>query len=158
MELPATALGRLKPGSKFRRPEGAHQYLVGSERIESCGNVQIYCYNLTNGNAYFWSDHAKVIPIVREVPTYAEDHYCPTSTARQPYRPDCKPEFYSSPFWMCAVEDGGPPTVRHSHRDLAESEAERLAKLTRKPVYVLKTVGRVSLEVVPVTKKLVWSK
>jgi len=145
MELPATELRKLKPGSQFRRPEGTHRYLVSNERLESCGNVQIYCHNLTNGNAYFWSDHARVVPIVPDVPIYAEDHCCPTSRAGQ-----------SHPFWMCVVENGGPPTMKHLHQGLARDEAERLAKKTGRPVYLLEAVGKVSLEYVPTVKKPVW--
>ena len=147
MELPETELRKLEPGSEFRRPGGEHRYLVGNVRVASGGNVQIYCHNLTNGNAYFWSAYSKVIPIVRKFPAYVEDHCCPASRTRLPF-----------PFWMCAAENGGPPTVRHPHEGLARSEAERIARLTGKPVYLLEAVSKVSLEVVPVTKRVIWSK
>ena len=145
MELPATALRKLLPGAKFRRPSGEHEYLVSNEREENCGNVRVYCFNLTNGNAYFQPGNHMVIPIVRDASVYEEDHCCPASRTRLPF-----------PFWMCAVEDGGPPTVRHPHEGLARSEAERIARLTGKPVYLLEAVSKVSLEVVPLARKLVW--
>jgi len=55
----------LSPGDEFRRFSGEHRYVVSSRREEHCGNVKIYCYNLTNGNAYDWTGSKKVVPLRR---------------------------------------------------------------------------------------------
>lgn len=41
---------------------------------------------------------------------------------------------------MVFVEGGNPPTYKHHDLESAETEAQRLAKLTNKKVYVLTTI------------------
>ena len=43
-------------------------------------------------------------------------------------------------FWMCYVAGGNQPTFKHEAEILAENEAKRLAEVTQKRCYVLKTV------------------
>ena len=51
-------------------------------------------------------------------------------------------------FWICYVEgsDGGEH-YKHFDLDHAEEEAERLAKLRGKPVYLLECIGKCYAEV-----------
>ena len=44
-------------------------------------------------------------------------------------------------FYMCYVEGASEPTVKHLSLEDARSEAERLAKLTGKPTYLLHAVA-----------------
>ncbi len=46
-------------------------------------------------------------------------------------------------FWMCYVDGSGSPHVRHWSRDIADKEAERLAKVMKSRVYVLTAVHSV---------------
>lgn len=45
----------LNPGDEFRRFSGEHRYVVSSQREGYGGDVKIFCYNLTSGNAYDWA-------------------------------------------------------------------------------------------------------
>lgn len=56
----------LSPGDEFKRFSGEHRYVVSSHREDHCGNVTIFCYNLTNGNAYDWAGSTRVVPLRRE--------------------------------------------------------------------------------------------
>ncbi len=40
-------------------------------------------------------------------------------------------------FWMCYVEGGESPAVRHDTREEARAEAERLTRKLRRTTYVL---------------------
>ena len=40
-------------------------------------------------------------------------------------------------FWMCWVEDEGPPKLKHWSKTEAMHEAERLAQLTHRDVFLL---------------------
>lgn len=40
-------------------------------------------------------------------------------------------------FWMCFVEGGNQPTCKHLSEKQAKEEAERLARATKRMVYVL---------------------
>jgi len=53
----------LNPGDEFKRFSGEHRYVVSSQREEHCGNVTVFCYNLTNGNAYDWAGGTRVVPL-----------------------------------------------------------------------------------------------
>lgn len=41
-------------------------------------------------------------------------------------------------FYMCYVDGGSAPTVRHSTREIARKEAERLTRSTKRTTYVLR--------------------
>ena len=43
-------------------------------------------------------------------------------------------------FWMVWVEGNGSPTKKHENRELADSEAVRLAKLTKKKAFILEAI------------------
>lgn len=49
-------------------------------------------------------------------------------------------------FWMCYVPSGGIPTVAHETKELAITEASRLARLTKKRVFILHSLGFVEVE------------
>lgn len=55
----------LSPGDEFKRFSGEHRYVVSSQREEHCGNVVVFCYNLTSGNAYDWAGGTRVVPLRR---------------------------------------------------------------------------------------------
>ncbi len=55
----------LSPGDEFRRFSGEHRYVVSSRREEHCGNVKMFCYNLTAGGAYDWAGRTRVVPLRR---------------------------------------------------------------------------------------------
>jgi len=55
----------LSPGDEFKRFSGEHRYVVSSHREEHCGNVAVFCYNLTNGKAYDWAGSTRVVPLRR---------------------------------------------------------------------------------------------
>ena len=49
-------------------------------------------------------------------------------------------------FWMCYIPSGGCPVVRHTTKEEALAEAARLARQTKKQVYVLHSLGFVEVE------------
>ena len=49
-------------------------------------------------------------------------------------------------FYMLYVEGGQSPTYKHNNLEDAKKEAERLADLTHKPVYILVTQYCVELQ------------
>lgn len=148
VELTIVPLKKLNPGTRFRRPTGEHAYLVSADRDESCGNVNVFCYNLTNGCPYWWDGSTRVVPLASGA--FPTEYRAPA--------PELPIKLRS--FWMCAVEGGGPPTLRQYNQVTAIQEAERLAKLTGKPVHLLKTVNNVRMKpkLVEVVPALVWEK
>ena len=77
----AVMLKYLRPGYEFKRPGGEHRYVVSSQREESYGNVKVFCYNLTNGSAYFWSGSKLVEPLrEKAVPGHDEESGRTTDT------------------------------------------------------------------------------
>lgn len=56
-------------------------------------------------------------------------------------------------FFMIFVEGGGAPTIRHESAEAVASEAERLAKLTDKNVFVLMAVSKCKADENPIN----WS-
>jgi len=128
----------LNPGEMFRRPTGAYRYIKGNERKEghnrSCADY--FCYNLDGpSTGYFMPGHMEVVRI------------SPT-TESTPVREE--------PFYMCYVQGAGSPTKKHTGIE-ARNEAERLARYTRKKVYVLKAVGCVTYTP-PTSSGLTWTK
>ena len=51
-------------------------------------------------------------------------------------------------FWMCFVEGGVIPVVKHASKDEAKKEADRLANMMFKKVYVLEATDSVQLTIV----------
>jgi hypothetical protein len=56
-------------------------------------------------------------------------------------------------FWMLAVDDAGSPTVRHYTEEDAVIEAERLARHTKRKVFMLRSMGIFEVAPTPVTRK-----
>lgn len=122
MQQEVTMLRCLKPGDMFKREGGDFRYIVSRECIGSGGNEQIYCYNLDgSSNGYYHQGNERVILL---------------TPLGAPCTPRC-PREYAYPFWMCYVEGSGMPTMRHLSHQAAVTEAERLARVTGKPVYLL---------------------
>ena len=115
-------------GETFMHPGGIHIFQVTSERKESCGNLEVFCQNLTSGNNYSQRGHREVI----RVPY-------PGSTSR---------------FWMCYVEGKGIPTHQHFTHLEAQTEAERLALRTGKTIFLLEASSFVIVE--PPSPPLRW--
>ncbi len=97
----------------FKHPDGIHVFQVTEERDEACGNIRIFCKNLTSGNNYFQGGHREVIRVSNPG----------TDKGKR--------------FWMCYVEGRGAPTFKHYTLQEAQTEAERLARSTGSTVFVL---------------------
>ena len=123
----------LEPGNAFRRKNGTYRYIVSAARIERYGYVSVYCYNLDGESSGYWmKGDTSVVPIP-----------LPSEYKEEP----CTPEM-PEPFYMCYVEGGGAPTRKHEASAVGP-EAERLAKVTKRVVFVLKAMA--SVEYVPPT-------
>lgn len=125
-----TRLKELAVGETFKRPGGDHIYQVTDQTVECGDNPKTICQNLTSGTSYPWCYYEKVIKVPH---------------------PSSIPQFY-----MCYVEGSGVPTLRHYNQTEAENEAERLARTTRKRVFLLTALRSVkeSTPVPPLTWKL----
>jgi transglutaminase-like putative cysteine protease len=82
----------------------------------------------------------KTAPIIPQVPEAAKALWAPEQGT-------------SEGFWMVYVQDRQMPTVQHKTYEIAEQEAERLARKEGKAVYLLKAVAKFELELAPVNKK-----
>lgn len=111
----------LQPGEMFRRPTGTFRYIKGCKTKETGGGcLDYFCFNLGGqSQGYFMPGSQEV---VRIDPTAEEEHL--------------------QPFWMCYVEGGNSPTMKHSSGE-ARPEAERLARKTGRRVYVMASVAYV---------------
>lgn len=110
----------LGPGEMFRREDGEYRYIISTQRTEKCGNVSIYCYNLDGqSNGYWHPGSEKVVRI-------------------PPPEKELQPE--PAAFYMCHVEGSGVPTVEHYDYQAGASEAARLARVTGRRVFLLKTI------------------
>jgi hypothetical protein len=133
----------IKPGVMFRRPTGKYRYIKSPHQEDSGGGYPtFYCHNLDG---------------------QSEGYYMPGSTEVIPIYPDCSATRVKEgeveaplPFYMCYVEGASSPTMKHNSI-VAEQEAERLAKVTRKRVYVLRAVAYADYTP-PTTSGINWTK
>ena len=127
----------LPPGDMFRRPTGKFRYIVSplKQEEEGCRYPSYFCFNLDGQSDGYW------IPGSQEVVKLSI-----------PYREE--EERY--PFWMLYVEGSTSPTVKHDSIK-ARVEAERLAHLTRKKVFVLRAVSCVAYKP-PTSSDLTWTR
>jgi len=124
-------LWELEPGKIFRKVEGGGRYVVSRKRKEHGGGYShgqyfgrklVRCYNLDSPSENNWYNEAMLV-VVLEVP---------------PKEPEVEMETQPpTRFWMCYVTGGNVPNHKHYRYSLAQAEAERLAKLTGRRVYVL---------------------
>jgi len=123
-------LKELNPGTMFRRVAGEFRYIVSDKREETySGNVSIYCYNI-DGESEGYNHPGSEMVIPMQVKSTQQ-------------------------FWVCQVEGSKEGTYRHYSLIKAMNEAERLAKLTGRRVFVnvQETVGSVIyLKPVPCTE------
>jgi len=131
-------LADLKPGDAFRRENGTNRLVVSPDRVDRCGKVYVYCYNLDgNTDGYWMSGDTSVIPVTLSSECKGEP---------------CTPE----PFYMCYVEGAGAPTRKHEASAVG-LEAERLAKVTKRKVFVLKAMASVEYVVPTAASGHHWS-
>lgn len=119
-------LRELSPGDLFRRADGKYRYVASSNRKGRGCDDSIYCYNIDGeSDGYFMRGDESVVrislPEEKRVPAEAEQEF----------------------FFMCYVVGSYPPVVRHADRRIAVAEAERLARISKKRVFVLETVSYV---------------
>lgn len=128
----------LRPGDMWKRPGGTFRYVVSPQRAKKYSDdLSIYCYNLDGDSDGYW------------MPGYT--HVVLLSPEGEP-----EPKPTLSSFYMCHVERGGSPTVRHTGSE-AYREAERLVKTTHRRVFVLKAVAYVDYTI-PTTPEYQWTK
>lgn len=111
----------LAAGATFKRPEDTDIYQVTGIVDKNCSRRSIICNNLTSGINYAWEDLQEVIRVSSPVG--------------------------KQKFFMCFVEGEGIPTYRHFSQEEADTEAERLARLTGKTVFVLSAFKYVEISI-----------
>ena len=128
----------LNPGTMFYKPMGTHRYI----KTDIANDEGVFIYNLTSGKSYYNRGSTQVIELDIMGNEVISEPICKT------------PAKVPDPWCMCYVEGGDIPRMKHSY-SVAKAEAERLAKLTGKRVFILIATEYVNHEE-PVKSEFHW--